>query len=263
MNACKGFVMAGLISAIGAWAMICIPANSAFAQEKKKEWTFAAAPYVWMAGIDGEADIGGDATDIEVAFDDIWEADFPVGTLVQMEARKGTVGFFVQPNFLTLTDQKTLAAQNGEIETEFAMVEFGGMYRLAESKGELPMTFDFLIGGRYWDINNEIQFSTPTGAAADNRRFDEELIDPIVGLRLHAYVSKRFYVRIRGDVGGFDIGSSSSKISRQAQGIVAFDASDRVKLYAGYRLLDIDTDADRLALKMQFYGPIVGVGFHF
>ena len=248
-------------------AMVCLAvalagAVPAFAATDADKWEIKMIPYGWMIGIDGDLTVGDQDVDIDVGFDDVWD-NLEIAGMLQLEMRKDRFGLFAQPNYLKVTDEDTLSAVNGEIETQAWMVEFGAFYRLVENPGNHPLGIDLLLGGRFWDLSNTIEVGVSDTEIVEAQK-SNQLIDPIVGLRLGNYFTDRLFVMLRGDVGGFDIGGSTTKFSWQAQAVLGFDVTDSLALFGGYRVLDIDTDlSNETEADLTLYGPIVGLGFVF
>ncbi len=260
MNMCNRIIV-GAIRGMVCLAAFIVLANPATAKVIEENWEFTIVPYIWMAGVDGNVTLGNMTSDVDVNIEDLWD-DYDIGGTLQLEMGKNVFGLFAQPTYFKITDTETLSATNGEIETEVWAVEFGAFYRLAESKGHRIMTFDFLVGGRFWDLSNEIRMNDPAGGIV-SRRDRKELIDPMVGLRLEAYMTERLYFSIRGDVGGFNLGGSTSEVSWQIQGMFGLDVGETATLFIGYRDLNIDTDSGQNDVDLTFHGPLLGVGFTF
>jgi hypothetical protein len=152
---------------------------------------------------------------------------------------------------------------------------------------------DLLAGIRYWDVtvknNLEIEPATleVNGQEIDIPRFGGRLdlggglavpgrplrngadgnetttvdwVDPIVGLRLRADVTRRWSMFVIGDVGGWNIGNASD-LTWQAMVGSHFDLSDHWGIGGGFRVLGVDRDpAFQNGL---LWGPQFGVTFRF
>jgi hypothetical protein len=64
-------------------------------------------------------------------------------------------------------------------------------------------------------------------------------IDPIIGLRWTTLLSKRWKLRLRGDVGGFGVGSS---FTGSGAATALFRMTERLELHIAYRAADVDYD---------------------
>lgn len=65
---------------------------------------------------------------------------------------------------------------------------------------------------------------------------------------------------IRGDVGGFGIGS---ELTTNAALTVGYQISERYSVGVGYRYLRIEDDAGRMELTSETYGPAIGMAIRF
>jgi hypothetical protein len=229
-------------------------------------WKWTIFPYAWMAGINGDVTIGGQKADVDIGFGDILD-NLDFAGMLQIEAQKRRLGFFVQPNYIKVSDKGEVGGISVDFKTRVWIVEFGGFYRLGEWGKERLCSLDLLLGGRYWDISNKVNVGIPVLGVAEDRERDKYLIDPMIGLRLGTYLTKRLSFRIRGDVAGFDLSSKTSKFSWQGIALIGYDISKTVSIAGGYRALAVDTKKDNGALpdkiNLTFNGPVLGLAFRF
>jgi opacity protein-like surface antigen len=85
-----------------------------------------------------------------------------------------------------------------------------------------------------------------------------EWVDPYVGLRARWLATDRFYVGLRGDVGGFGIGSASD-LAWQLFGGVGYAFNPTVSMELGWRYLDMDYDHGDFLLDAGYSGATVGL----
>ena len=97
-------------------------------------------------------------------------------------------------------------------------------------------------------------------------RVDESWVDPIIGLRWTTPLSERWKLRLRGDVGGFSIGSS---FTWSGSATTIFRMTERLDLQIGYRVLDVDYDNGKAPDNGFFeyntttHGPLLGLQIKF
>jgi hypothetical protein len=118
-------------------------------------------------------------------------------------------------------------------------------------------SLDFLAGIR--------RVSASAGLVADQGTITEAdggFTDPVVGARFRRYLSDKFWLNIRGDVGGFGVGSDFSWFVAAAGG---YRLSNLLSIDFGYRIWDFDyeSDDDLKRLDMALAGFGGGVTFHF
>ncbi|MGE5238038.1 MAG: hypothetical protein ACM3ON_04475 [Chloroflexota bacterium] len=233
----------------------------------------------------GDATVRGVPVGVSESLSDIW-SNLDFGYQLHMEARKNRWGI-LDTTYLSLSSDgdatRVRSGPGGELElttqidvdadiTEW-LVEFGGTYNVTrwslgkEGTGVAP---DILGGGRYWYVKTEIDAEI-NQTLGDFGRYlsgsistSKQWVDPFVGLRLVFDLPKNFMVGLRGDVGGFGVGSD---ISWNLLGMVGYKISRVVSLWAGYRALYVDYEdgsgTDKFKLDAWMYGPAIAMAFRF
>lgn len=220
-------------------------------------WTFSITPYLWMYGMDGDVRIRNTEADFDVSFGDILE-NLDLAFMAHVEAWKGRLGLFVDPSYGRLLTEAEVGPTEVDLETDMILVDFGAFYRVLDQRTEqgLARTADVSLGGRYLYLKNEIDFSM----AADRDR-SNDFVDLTVGGRYGMDVTERIGLLVGGDIGGFELGSSS-EFAWNAQALGSYRIGESGRLWAGYRILDFDRDeGGSSGFDVQFSGPIVGYEF--
>ena len=242
-----------------------------YAQEQPTStngWQFSVTPYFWAAGMDGDATIKGIESSVDLSFGDILE-DLDFGAMAHIEARHGKWGFFLDPAYIKLKTDGDVGPFNADVETEMMLVEFGVLYRLFErpinAESGQAFSLDLLGGARYTDLQGEIDVEGPLGI---NPSFDgsKDWIDPIVGGVVQVDLTEKLAFRVRGDIGGFNIGSGSD-LAWNVLASLGYSLSERTTLWLGYRILDVDYDdgsgSDLFEYDVSMSGPIAGLAIRF
>ncbi len=81
------------------------------------------------------------------------------------------------------------------------LVELAVPYRLIWK----PVVADVFVGGRYNNMCSEIGIPSRPLTVSDTTAW----VDPFVGGRIFIPLDKKWYIGLRGDVGGFGIGNAS------------------------------------------------------
>jgi hypothetical protein len=220
-------------------------------------WRFSITPYVWMYGIDGDLRIRDTSAEFDVGFDEILDS-LDLALTVRLEAWRERLGFYLDPSFGFLESDADTAGGEAEVDTELVLVDFGALYRvLAQTDAQgRARSADVYLGGRYMYLKNELDL--PLAADKEQSR---DGVDLTVGARFGMDVTERLGFLVSGDVGGFGLGSSS-EFAWNAQGLGSFRIGASGRLWAGYRILDVDRDdGGSSGLDFQFSGPIVGYEF--
>lgn len=255
-------------------------------------WTFSFTTYGWIPWISGDLTIKGRSFDVDVSAGQVLDALDWSGIpawFSYAEARNGRVVLFNDIVYARLADSNSFArtgplgaatlSGNVKADYEQAIVEVGGAYEIwsGVSPGLGTAGFDVLAGGRYWHqdatVSADVSLNGNLGLDLEaNRVFARsgsvDWVDPFIGARLRQNISYGQSLTVRGDVGGFDVGSDFSW-----QVIATYDfqlcvtENHVVDGYLGYRALSVDysqgSGANRYELDAIQQGPVVGATLHF
>ncbi len=223
-------------------------------------WTFAVAPYLWMAGMEGSiAQFGAPAVDVDASFADILD-NFDIGAMAVAEARNGRFGIAFDFQYVKLSaDAETrfgALADGIEVTSETLTALIAGEYRVVENAGA---SVDLMAGARIWSVDTDID---PQGGPGDPLFFSDgdTWVDPIVGVRARMDMNEKFYATGWGMVGGYGIGSD---ITWDVMAAVGYEVTDRVAIIGGYRALGVDYSDDDFLFDVVQHGPILGARIAF
>jgi hypothetical protein len=142
--------------------------------------------------------------------------------------------------------------------------ELGGVYRAntwATNNGHAAV--DLLLGGRYTSMDVDLDFQNmplPTQSAT------QSWTDLIAGARLVMDLPNNWTMALRGDVGGFGIGSSSD-LSLQGSLVFRWVFRPNWDLAIGYRALYQDYETGKGTNKFAYdattHGPLLGLEHRF
>jgi hypothetical protein len=210
------------------------------------QWTFDVSLYGLAAGMSGEVGIGPATADVDFGFDQVWDnLEFALmGTL--------RLGY---DRWALKTDVVYMGLQSSKdgvtLEMDQWMVEPTLSYRVSKY-------FEPLAGARYNNLNAEIR-----GPLGRNPGGTQDWWDPIVGANLTLPLGRGFSFDVRGDVGGFGVGSD---FTWQAFPYFSWRFARWGSIQAGYRWLDVDYETgsgdSRFKYDMLIKGPQIGLTFH-
>ena len=258
-------------------------------------WRFNATTYAWFTSMSGNATARGQTFDVHAGFFDIINNSSSIAAFNgYFEANKGRVGFYADLVWSNLGVPRSAARYrnplpgldvngivNAQLSFTMTIVEAGGIYevsRWSHSPGSFTAA-DALLGFRYW--NNSVTENLDTGITADlyNLGFERsrdiaiaksgnlEWVDPVVGFRVRHQFTPGQTAFLRGDIGGFGLGS---QFSWQAVAAYAYAWQfDGYKLAAtlGYRALatSYTTGAgiDTRGVDLVMHGPLIGFSIKF
>jgi hypothetical protein len=212
------------------------------------QWTFDVSLYGLAAGMSGDVTVKGIPADVDFGFDDVWDnLDFAMMGKVR-------VGY---ERWALTTDVVYMdlgASRNGlNVALEQWVVEPSLSYTV--TKG-----FEALAGARY----NNLGASISGGPLGRNPSGRQDWWDPIVGTNLSLPLGKQFSVNVRGDIGGFGVGSD---LTWQAFPYVDWRFTKWGSLQLGYRWLYMDYEtgsgSSQFKYDMLNEGPQLGFTIHF
>jgi hypothetical protein len=219
------------------------------AEEETSGWRIDLTPYLWMAGMSGDAVLRGIPVEhIDISFSDIIE-DLDFGFAGHLEATKNNkFTLFFDINYINISEKP----QTVVVRVKNTVGELGATYHLGE-------VFEVLGGVRIIKWKLELTPSQIPTTFERSRTFG----DPFVGARVRARVWRSLMLGARGDIGGFGVGSDFSwNIILEGSIPIARWGS----IYIAQRWWNDDygtNDQKDFQLDLLTAGPIVGLTFHF
>ena len=260
------------------------------------QWNVSVTPYGWLPFLTGDVTIKGRAAQIDVHPIEVLEHLDAVPWMSYIEARKGPLAFYNDIFYAKLgidvsrtksLSGLTLDATLGADFTQ-AVIEVGAAYEVtnwcsnsgAKSSDALSRctAIDLLAGARYWHQDLSINFALAggldttglvlAGGRAIARSGSVDWIDPLVGIRLRHQLAPGQQLVLRGDIGGFGVGS---EFSWNLLGAYSWQIATRNGVtYAGilgYRLLSVDyqtgSGVNRYEYDVLQHGPLLGLSVAF
>ena len=221
-------------------------------------WQFRFTPYLWIAGISGNAGIGNLSVNVDSGITDT-NVHLSFGFMGTLEARKNRFIIITDFQYSNLgTDHPTpgplFTSATASFKTFILDPEVG--YRIAENTDK-GTSVDVVGGFRYWHLNSELTFTAgalPAISASRSRGW----VDAVGGIRGRARLSKRLFV-----IGKADLGGGGSKFTYQLFGGMGLLMGKRFALIGGYRDLSVDYNKDNFLFDVALHGPILGLSIRF
>jgi opacity protein-like surface antigen len=227
-------------------------------------WQFTIAPYLWAPRIEIDLTLGPltRSTTIEF-FDDVVD-NLDLGFTGHFEATWRQWTGLLDLLYLKLgKDETTGAGIQTDLGYEQLFFEFGGTYRFAT----LPVgragriTFEALAGGRLMYVDAELTIG------GQSRSRSTTLIDPMFGGRIAYHITDTVALWFRGDVAGFGISDSQSKLTYNLIAGLNWRFTRVASAFVGWRYMHVDiekgTGLGTLDTDVSFNGPFLGVNFYF
>ena len=244
-------VLAGLLA-------MALPVRAASAEGN---WQFIIEPYVYMGSLDGNAAIGRAEGDIDADFSDLLK-NLKIAAMLNAEVTNDRWGIIGDVQYMKLGLKKEFSGDRfAELSSKMTIFETEAFYRW--HLGERA-TLDALAGIRYWNIRMYADLSGPIINPSARRAAD--WVDPVIGARLIVPLTERLLFRLRGDIGGFGVGSS---FSWQIFAGFVYDVSKSFAVTLSYRYLDADysrgapNTPERFVFDAAMHGPQLGFKFTF
>ena len=228
-------------------------------QATNEGWQFQFTPYLWIAGLSGQAGIGDAIVDVDSGITDS-DVHLNFGFMGTFEARKDKLIFLTDLQYSNLgTDRPRpraliFTSATADFKTFILDPEVG--YRIAGSAEE-GRFLDVLGGIRYYHLRTDITLDSNIVPSRFATR-SKDWVDAVGGMRGRAHLTPKLFL-----VGKADLGGGGSKFTYQLFGGVGYQISQRLAVVGGYRDLSIDYDKDLFLFDMSLHGPIVGLGIKF
>jgi hypothetical protein len=234
-----------------------------FAQTEtpEKKWHFLTDVYLMFPNIDGETGIGELLVPIDASAGDVF-SNLKIGGMFYFEAQTSKWALTSDIVFMNLNEDITPGKliESGEVTGKQFIWEAAALYRLA------PF-WEVGVGGRLNNLEVGIDANRrvlPSGTEAVSGSKTATWYDPIIITRLATDINNKWLFQLRGDVGGFGIGSD---ITWQLGGYVGYRFTKVFQLTGGYRILSMDYNKDvkntQFVFNVDEFGPVIRLGFNF
>ena len=236
----------GQLRALLLLALPVVLASRGARADESERFTIEPSLYLFLPGVTGSLGIGNVDIDLDTPSDAIWHLNFAA-----MGSVRFAYGAWAVTTEVLYAD---LGATQGQVSWSIQelIVEPTLSYRLTP-------WLEPLAGVRYVRAGGEL-----VGPFGRNGALTQGWFDPIIGAKLQLSLGDSVSLQLRGDVGGFGVGSS---LTWQVFPYVSWRVAKLISLQAGYRVLSIDyqhgTGSDRVRFDVVELGPQLGVTFHF
>jgi hypothetical protein len=225
------------------------------------EWDFTIVPYALFPFIKGDTTTGvAEDTDVDISPGDIFDT-LDLGGMIYLEAfHENGFGASLGYAFMDLSDKGSGPAGFTSAEVDIYQGIFEGYlyYRTKTETGPL----DVFGGIRHWDIDVDLDYKGIVGS--ENHDGGDDWVDPIVGVRWMPQIAEDWSLILRGDIGGFGVGSD---FTWNLQGSAVWDFAEAMSLVVQYRVLSVDYcdgtrgTSGRFCYDTITHGPAIGLAF--
>ena len=259
--------------------MFSISAYSESQPQTTDDWEIRLMPYFWMPSLDAEGTVGGPlggslSGNVDLSFGDVLDY-LNFTAMGRMEAWNGKWGLTFDGIFMNLGADGSFQGRRGVVDfsldadVRLGMADFGLAYRLYEQRfgnDDLQrLVFEPYGGLRYSYLKEEIDLNVNIAGVGSTGRTlgtSEDWVEPFIGGRVIWDLNDKWSLNVRGDAGGFGIGSASD-LTWQILGGVDYKLSKNMIFNAGYRYVELDyshgSGSDKLGIDLRAKGPYLGL----
>ena len=230
---------------------------------------FTSPLYVWALGLTGTATLRGNIVRVDESFTELMD-HLDQGFTAYLQLSKPQYGFYVNPNYYSLSFGGKLGGQHAELDTTMFILENGAYYRIWHFEGDRPGQLSLVGGARYWNLHNNLHAgalgATPNDKSVAGTKW---LLDPFIGLRFNEAITPRVHLMSQMDMGGFNLAGQTSRFSWQFETLVGYDFTMPVvkfpsTVFAGWRQINIQktsgsSPVNQTAFNLNFSGVMVGL----
>lgn len=249
-------------------SLMLVAGMTTFAAEPQG-WKFEVTPYAWLAGVEGDATVGGQKTDFDKSFSDLFQAVDVAGSLLGVVQYDRYLAWGQVDYFSMSTDEMDIEDQpaGGSLDSKMLLGELAVGYQV---DGWMDgQTFDLLIGARTLHIENDLEVYGVGEASKDN-----DITDPIVVVRPSILIFPSKISGLRFNPTLAIGGGGDSELVYELQPQLQYQITENVAARVGYRTVGYKFNGDNAKndnlnlteddeLNINLSGLIAGVGVTF
>lgn len=245
---------------------ICLLFINGFAQDSTNvsgnKWHYLVQPYLMFPNMNGEVGLGElPNANVDASAGDIFN-NLQIGAMLYLEAHNDL--WAVSSDLLYMDLNQDVSERNlvksGNADAKQFAWELAGLRKL------LPW-LEAGLGARLNSLTSGLQLNieTPGGETSDkSKSLTKTWVDPIIISRIKIPAGNTFLFQVRGDIGGFGIGS---EFAWQVQADAGYRFSRLFDMGLSYRIIGIDYETgsgdSRFLYNVNTFGPCIKFGFNF
>ncbi|MCJ7830866.1 MAG: hypothetical protein MUP74_05705 [Desulfobacterales bacterium] len=251
------FLASGAVAASLALAAALLPSAA-----PADEWSGSATLYGWLPWMDLKSTPNNGSGSTSISLDPIDILDALKFTFMAAgDVHYGRIGLLQDFIYTALGSSGTLSgpfSSKVDVDVKMLLSTTALGYQVYVEDGKLIEPF---AGVRYVNMKTDITI-TGGGPLGLSRSADVDVDwwDPVIGVRGRAPLTEKLSASGFADIGGFGAGS---KFTWEVFGGLDYAFTDRVSANAGFRYLSIDYESGKADVKMDMYGPVLGMTVRF
>jgi hypothetical protein len=227
-------------------AALCMATGSSHAQTESddSDWQMVVRPYFFLSGVSGSVTSARETFPINSSFSELMDNLRPSG-FVAFTAERGSWGGYADLQYISLIGEAT-NAPGTSLELRNFIVEADLTYRPAQAP-----SLRFHAGLRTYSVDQTLNIASQSAVESNTT-----VVDPIVGAVGVWTLTPSWSFEIRGDIGGFGLGS---EFTNQLMGLLTWRMGNTLSLPFGYRVLDYQIKTGDVMMDIQMGGPVLGL----
>ena len=230
--------------------------SPAFAQDTSSEWRQTVYLYGMGVVIDGEAQVGPAVVDVDMSISDVLDA-LKFGAMAAYRIENDTWSFTGDVTYMNLGSRQT-----SEQERLGVRLNTDQLTVMGTVGRRISPNVEALFSLAYFDLSADLRARVLNQTIDVSR--DADWVDPLVGLSYNSQLDDKWSLNLRGDVGGFGVGSD---LTLHGWAKLVRRQSDTLSWFFGYRYIGYDYETGS-GINLQRYdlsqhGPGVGVAWSF
>ena len=235
---------------------LALCATTALADQAEDQWSHTVHLYGMGAAIEGDAQIGSLTLPVDVSISELFDA-LRMGGMAAYRVDNGTWSFTADATYMDLGWSARTAAERagGELRVNQLTV-------MATVGRRINPNLEVLASAAYFNVDTLLEVRLLQQSRRATRQAN--WVDPLVGLQYSVPVSDKWTYSLRGDVGGFGVGS---RLTWHVATVMRRQVTETFDWYVGYRVIAYDysegSGIERMHYDMTQHGPGIGVAFSF
>jgi hypothetical protein len=228
----------------------------------QKKWNFLTDVYLMFPYMDGETGIGKSLVlPVDANPGDIF-SHLQMGAMLYLEARTDKWAITSDLVYMNLNQDVTpgIILNSGTVGAKQLIWETAGLYRVASF-------LEVGAGGRlnYLQTSTDVRINAiPAGTVEATGRHHKTWYDPVLIARFSTDIKDKWLFQLRGDVGGFGLGSD---LTWQLHAEAGYRFTKVFQMALGYRVLSTDyrtgEEPKEFIFDVKEFGPEIRFGFNF
>jgi hypothetical protein len=233
-------------------------ASALMAPAHAEEWQHTLVMYGMGATMDGESQIGPLSVPVDISMSQVFD-NLKFGAMAAYRADNGIWAFTTDATYMNLGATEHFSnSRKGDVSMKQTTVMMTAGRRLTD-------TLEANFGVAYFHLSTELELSGPL-IGTRKASVGANWIDPTIGLAWVQPFGEHWAFSLRGDVGGFGMGSD---LLIHGLTTLRYQQNEHLTWALGYRVIsfDYEENEDRPLKHEKFditeQGPALGVAYTF